>query len=136
MNVLEAMAAAYQALENCLVNGNTLWASRWSDRITQLAQLLPSGSGFDNGSHIVEGAFKPAVCAFRTSFHHMDENGYYDGWTDHTVRVHAELLGLRIAVSGPNRNDIKDYIAEAFHGVLTAEAPPVPWDAEFSGKTP
>lgn len=87
-------------------------------------EYMPSGSGFDRGTVFVtacvDAALKP-VLRFTTYFHHMDEHGGYDGWTHHTVKVEADFDGLRITVTGSNRNDIKDYIADAFHTALTQE---------------
>jgi hypothetical protein len=54
-----------------------------------------------------------------TAFHHMTEYGYYDGWTEHTVRVYPEFDGFRMTISGRNRNDIKDYIYDTFHDCLS-----------------
>lgn len=52
----------------------------------------------------------------------MDDNGFYDGWTEHKVTVTASLVfGMKIAISGPNRNDIKDYIHQTFESILSTE---------------
>ena len=56
---------------------------------------------------------------FDTAFHHMNDHGYYVGWTEHRVTVRPSFYGLDIKVSGWNRNDIKDYIAECFDHVLS-----------------
>ena len=61
---------------------------------------------------------------FFTAFHHMNENGFYDDWTNHRVTVTASLDNqINVKVSGKNRNDIKDYIKEIFYDVLTNEIP-------------
>ena len=84
------------------------------------ANILPSGSGFDNGTQFdVENSTMDKL-VFTTSFHHMSEHGYYTKWTDHTVTVTPSFHGLNIKVSGRNRNDIKDHIAECFDCLLTS----------------
>ena len=56
---------------------------------------------------------------FRVDFHHMDDNGYYDGWTEHVVTVKPSLcFDIEISVSGRNRNGIKEYILDTFHHLL------------------
>jgi hypothetical protein len=76
-------------------------------------ETAPSGSGFDNGTQIDRD--RSDVLIFSTSFHHMDEAGGYDGWTEHTVRVKPSLAwGFDLTVSGRDRNGIKDYIADVF----------------------
>jgi hypothetical protein len=51
----------------------------------------------------------------------MNDTGYYDGWTEHTVTVTPSFSGINIRVSGRNRNDIKDYIHETFSYALRSD---------------
>lgn len=82
--------------------------------------MLPSGSGFDSGTRLIRASY--SLIVFETEFHHVNENGYYDGWTSHRVAVRPSFLfGLDIAVSGKNRNDIKGYISYVFSRVLDTE---------------
>ncbi len=62
---------------------------------------------------------------FKTAFHHMDENGCYDGWTEHTVTVTPSLIHeFTVKVSGRDRNEIKSYIAETFQHALSVVLEP------------
>ena len=80
---------------------------------------LPSGSGFDNGTSIDLQRSNPCRVVLETSFHHMDENGFYDGWTDHDVVIRPSLVhGFDLRVTGRDRNDVKGYIGEAFDDAL------------------
>ena len=88
------------------------------ETLVYLNQYLPSGSGFDNGSTFNVEKSTSEKLVFNTSFHHMNSNGYYTQWTDHTVTVTPSFYGLNIKVSGRNHNDIKDYIAECFDNIL------------------
>jgi hypothetical protein len=59
-----------------------------------------------------------------TSYHHMNDAGMYDGWTDHKVIVTPSLVhGFVLRITGRNRNDIKEYIADLFQQSLMADAP-------------
>ena len=52
----------------------------------------------------------------------MNENGMYDGWSEHTITVHPSLqFGFRLTVSGRDRKEIKDYLHETFDFVLREE---------------
>jgi hypothetical protein len=52
----------------------------------------------------------------------MNETGFYDGWTDHTIKVRASLIhGVRLSISGRDRNDLKDHLHELFESALSAE---------------
>lgn len=86
---------------------------------------LPSGSGFDSGTQLLTSAdsFKGGLTSlvFSTSFHHMDQHGGYDGWTDHMVVVKPDWEGFNIKCTGPNRNAVRDYVEETFHHALMVE---------------
>ena len=85
--------------------------------------FLPHGSGIDNGVSFDFNKSTGEKLVLHTAFHHMDENGFYDGWTEHTVTVRPSLrFGIDITISGPNRNEIKDYLADCFSSDLTAIA--------------
>ncbi len=59
---------------------------------------------------------------FSTSFHHMNDGGMYDGWTEHAVTVKPSLAyGIVLKIGGRNRNDIKDRIHEEFQHTLTLD---------------
>ncbi len=101
------------------------WAITHGDRILDLVkEHAPSGSGFDRGTVIDLDKSTADRLVFHTSFHHMDEHGSYDGWTDHTVTVTASLaLGFDFKISGRNRGEIKEYISDAFHTFLSTDVP-------------
>ena len=101
------------------------WVRRHKEEGDALArECLPSGSGFDNGSAIDWERSNADRLVFTTAFHHMDDAGFYDGWTEHSVTVRASLaLGLVVTVSGRDRNGVKDYIAESFALALRKTVP-------------
>ena len=110
--------------ENCLKRGNTEWFDTFSDRIDKIQNLLPSGSGFDTGSKIDLDKSTPDKIVINTAFHHMDENGYYDHWSDHVVRVLPSLqFGFILKISNPDREDsyFLDYVHECFNYILGEE---------------
>lgn len=90
------------------------------DQITQFVKdNLPSGSGFDTGTHLDWDLSKPEKLVFNTEFHHMNDAGYYDGWTSHSVIVTPSLItDFKLRVTGVNRRDIKDYIGDTFHHIM------------------
>ena len=114
--VYKEIASRLNAMENCLKSGNQDWAYKHEATIRELcANELPSGSGFNNGTGFDFDKSTPEKLVFLTSYHHMNDGSYYDGWTAHSVIVTPSLqFGFNIKVTGQNRNDIKDYIAEMF----------------------
>lgn len=117
------LASAIGAYKNCEQSGNTEWKHRHHDWIEHMQEnLLPSGSGIDCGTTIDLERSHMEKLVLNTSFHHMDDNGYYDGWTEHTVTVTPSFTsGVNLRISGPNRNDIKEYLHEVFYTALTAD---------------
>jgi hypothetical protein len=126
--VAAAIAQAAQALVFC-ASGNVttaaLAAPVWEEVLHRLAkECLPSGSGFDAGTTIDLDRSTVHRLVFRTSFHHMDESGFYDGWTEHVVRVRPTFDGgFDITISGRDRNRIKEYIHDSIHAALCAAVP-------------
>jgi hypothetical protein len=92
------------------------WYEKHTESIRALVQeYMPHGSGFDNGTKIDLDRSTSERLVFTTAFHHMNEHGGYDGWTEHTVTVTASLaFNFSLKIGGRNRNDIKDYMHEVF----------------------
>jgi hypothetical protein len=124
----QAIARRAVAVANCHRSGNDEWLQRHRLAIRHLVRNhLPSGSGIDNGVHWREDSTADRL-RFALSFHHMNADGFYDGWTDHVITVRPDLAyGFALSVSGRDRNGIKDYLAETMHAALAA---PV---SEFAG---
>jgi hypothetical protein len=98
------------------------WADKHAQRINKLvADHMPSGSGFDNGTRLDLDASTPSKLVFDTAFHHMDQHGYYDGWTEHRIIVTPSLTSaFDLRITGVNRGQIKDLIHDAMHHALSA----------------
>ena len=116
----QVLAHKLDAIENCKRMGNGEWENRHTDDIAQLvADYMPTGSGFDSGTDIDWQKSSVDKLVFTTSFHHMDENGFYCGWSDHTVTVKPSLaFGYRLSISGRNVNEIKEYMYQTFSFIL------------------
>jgi hypothetical protein len=119
--VAEALASTIVAIRNCERVGNAEWAEKHADQLAELIAKLPSGAGIDNGTQLDMDRSAHDCLVFITSFHHMDEFGGYDGWTDHVVKVRQSFVyGLDVTVSGRDRNNIKDHLVEVFSTSLGA----------------
>lgn len=117
--LLNELAHLVSAIGHC----DDEWRVKHTARLNALVrEYMPSGAGFDDGTQLVLAKSSADKLVFVTSFHHMDEHGYYDGWTAHTVTVTPSFIGrMNIEVSGRDRNRIKDYIAEVFYDALVKE---------------
>lgn len=92
-----------------------------ADRLVK--NYLPSGSGIDSGTRIDWDATRPNRIVFVFGFHHMDESGCYDGWTEHSAIITPDLVfGFSIRITGRDRNQVKDYLHECFDCALSEPA--------------
>ncbi len=129
MAVYEAIAHTFEARANCIQSLNHEWQGKHENIILDIvSECLPSGSGFDNGTQFDFNASQADRLVFQTAFHHMNDNGMYDGWTQHEVIVWPSLAHhFRVEVRGKNRNDIKEHIrgcfAEALATILRPSEP-------------
>ena len=98
--------------------------SSHDEAISKIMSTAPSGSGFDSGTKLDLEASNRNKIVFTTAFHHTNENGYYDGWTEHKITIRPDLIfGFDMKISGRDRNQIKDYIGDVFSAWLEEEVP-------------
>jgi len=121
MKRYQQLFVSLQSRENCKKSGKDTWQEKHTEKIDKLINDLPSGSGFDTGTKLKDFSFKPEKLVFSTSFHHMNEDGYYVGWSDHDIIVTPSFVGFDIRVTGKNVRNIKEYIADTFHYWLDTE---------------
>lgn len=116
------LARCIGARTRCEETGNSIWFDRWTRQIHFIEnELLPTGSGIDSGTKIDLDRSTEERLVLTTSFHHMNDSGYYDGWTNHDVVVRPSLTsGIGIKISGPNRREVKDYLHESYEIALRA----------------
>ena len=69
-----------------------------SDRIEQLQEILPSGSGIDSGTSIDDDESSESKVVLTLGYHHMDENGYYCGWSYWKLSVIPTFSGIDIDI--------------------------------------
>lgn len=116
------IAARIVARANCEQSGNNEWRSRHSDWLAYAErELLPSGSGIDCGTKIDLDRSTGRRIVLTMSFHHMNENGFYDGWTEHTVTIVPAFDGIDLVVGGRDRNGVKEYLADTYYHCLKSQ---------------
>ncbi len=121
----QRIASSIEALSNCITSGNKNWQARHEDNANTLTRdFMPSGSGIDCGTKLdVDASLRQmGKLVFTLSFHHMNENGMYDGWTEHKAIVSPSLTSdFDLKVTGRDRNGIKEYLAETLDFALRRE---------------
>lgn len=123
MKVYQELAILVAAYQRCLSAENTLWIERHYERIQDIMAAAPAGAGIDCGTVLWPTTSKPNRLVFGLSFHHMDENGMDDVWTDHTLIVTPSLAwGYEMRFTGRNRNEIKEYLSQVYSAWLASES--------------
>ena len=92
--------------------------SMWEEWLNSLEQLLPSGSGIDNGTTIDRERSHAEKIVLHFGFHHMNDGGYYDGWTEHTATITPSFDGINMRISGRDRNQVKEYLYQTYDYAL------------------
>lgn len=107
--------------QNCVKANNDEWEYKSRAELEQIAKdILPSGSGIDCGTKIDLAASDSNKLVLLASYHHMNECGMYDGWTEHSIIVTPDLVfGFNLKITGRNRNGIKEYLNDVYHTALS-----------------
>lgn len=121
--VASEISSLLEAIENCKTSGNGEWQERHRIRLVELVdRYLPSGSGIDSGTKLDRDKTTAQKLVFAMNFHHMNDGGYYDGWTEHELTVIPTFCGIEVSrVTGSNRNEIKNYLADVLRDSLNQE---------------
>ena len=111
----QLIASTVDAMTRCTDE----WKQKHNETLTTLEDYLPSGSGIDSGTEIDRERSTGEKIVLYTEYHHMNETGMYDGWTDHTITVRPSLIHrIRLTISGRDRNEIKDYLHDVYYWAL------------------
>lgn len=123
MLTYQKIASLLQAHQDCLKSDNIEWADNHENSIISIcSNNLPSGSGIDNGVKFSFSKSNPNKLVFLTSYHHMDDAGYYNGWTDHKIILKPSLaFGYSMHITGFDKNEIKDYLSDVFASYFDKE---------------
>ena len=111
-------AAILEAKKNCQKSGNKEWEVKHDDRLCQMFENFPSGGGIDSPSNFLEDESTAQRLVFSFSYHHMNENGYYDGWTDHKLIITPVFGGFDLRITGRDKNGVKEYLYDLFNDVF------------------
>ena len=120
--IIQEIASRIVARQNCINSGNEQWLDRHTAALKTLQEELPSGSGIDCGTKIDLDASTSGKVVLLCSFHHMNDAGMYNGWTEHRITVTPAFSGIDIAISGRDRNGIKEYLHETYALALEQSA--------------
>lgn len=89
---------------------------------------MPSGSGIDAGTRLDFNKSKPNKLIFNFDYHHMDQNGFYCGWSYHSLIVTPDFDGFDMRIIGqhPSRRKwqtqhFHEYLYQTYYFALQRE---------------
>jgi hypothetical protein len=88
--------------------------------IESLKDLLPSGSGIEGISIDLSNSTGEKIIIY-SSFHSMNDGGYYDRWIDFSVTITPSLInGISLKISGRfgKYQEIREYLFDVFDDSL------------------
>ena len=111
------LAQYIEARENCIKNKNDDWTDKWDEKIDKIINNLPHGSGIDGKTEIDLEKSNSNRIVINSEFHHMNDGGFYDGWTNFTIVIKpslAHLFELQIKGKFGKYQDTRGYLEELF----------------------
>lgn len=120
---LALLARLIQARANSLINKNQEWVDKHTIYIDEILKALPSGSGIDAGMHIDYDRSNSQKIVFTFSWHHMDEHGYYDGWSHHELIIRPTFGDKDLRITGKRLSNIKDHLYDMFDSIFAVTTP-------------
>jgi hypothetical protein len=100
-----------QALERTeAISDQEKWESIAWNRLKNIEDnYLMSGSGFDAGTCILEAQSSSKKIVLHSSFHHMNENGMYDGWSEFDIIITPVLTSTGYDVRIVKKDILRKY---------------------------
>jgi len=115
--IYQELATLTDARLRCIQMDNKEWEEKHTEKIEEMVKRFPIDDPiFDfyesNGQKLV----------IHSSYHHMNENGFWDGYSDFTIKVTSDLMfGFKLSILGkfPRKYEsTKDYLHELISSEL------------------
>ena len=124
MKLYQQIASTIGARKRCAETGNQHWQEKHEEKLAYIEKrYLPKGSGIDAGCSIDLEKSSSNKLVINSSYHVMDESGFYDGWVDFTIAITPSLIheyNLRIK-GGRKLKYRKEYLLDLFNYSLDQE---------------
>lgn len=117
--LIQRIANKVEYLKRCEGNPQyVIYTDKARENLDRLLKHLPSGSGIDSGTKLDWDRSSEKRVIFTLGFHHMDEHGFYAGWTEHTAIVTPSFDGFDLKITGKDRNQVKEYLYDTYYHAL------------------
>ena len=124
MKLYEKIYQTLQALNNCKKENKEKWINKHIEKLDTYNNLLPSGSGINNGSYIDIDNIKNETITISSSYDTM-KNDMYDKTIVFKIIVKPSLfdnIDIKITpITELKKAYVDDYIHELFYNALKQE---------------
>lgn len=125
MKLYQKISSLISSRNNCLKNNNNEWYEKYTEKIEEITnKYFPSGSGFNGFYSFNLENSTPERLVFLCEYQHMNENGYYDGWSTLKVVIKPSLqFGFTFKLTGIQRKYSidSDYFEDIINEFLDKE---------------
>ncbi len=114
-DIYKDIAHTLDAYKRCIETDNKEWEEKHEQRIKELIDELPHGSGLDGTWKIDLEKSNDSKLILYMQYHCMNQDGYYDGWVDFTLKVTPSLaFGINLQITGNfgRYHNVKEYLYE------------------------
>jgi len=115
---LALLSRLIRARLNASTKDDKEWVDKHTVYIDEILKALPHGSGIDAGMQINYDLSTDTKIVFNFSWHHMDEHGYYDGWSDHELIITPVFGDKDLRLTGRRLGNIKDHLYQMFDTIF------------------
>jgi len=116
--VFQEIASVFNVYVNCKTSNNKEWEINHYNKIEKIIDTyLPSGSGINSGVSFNFDLSTSKKLIFTSSFHYMNNNGFYDGWIDFKIEIKPDLqflYNMKIIGDFTKDKQLKDYLYDLF----------------------
>lgn len=117
--IYQEIASRLNAMHSCEKSLNDEWRLKHEEILNKIVDRGPSGDGIDCGTKLYLTDSNGEKIKLLCAYHHLNKNGYYDGWTSHNIIITPSLaFGYTMRITGRNRNNIKEYLAQVYSSWL------------------
>lgn len=120
--IYRKLATHFKAYQNCIMSNNTDWQQKHRETIEDIiSNHFPSGSGLNSLTHFSFTRSKVNKLVVYTSYHAMNDNGYYDKYIDFTLTIKPSLqFGFDLSIVGNfgKYQDVKEYLYDLYSETL------------------
>jgi hypothetical protein len=139
--VYEVLARIVEARLRSIDLNQHEWVAKHEQELRKIVhKYLPSGGGYDTGCEIDLDRSRENLLVIKTSFHFMNDVGYYTHWQNYILEctpslIHGFVMKVKFANHKPVNESDLEFIGDNLYDALKMEYSPPNKKEEISHDT-